>query len=188
MQIVFPERGDILPRVSAELRRPIRRRLPLLAVLPDVVVHVVGIACKRAFEPLVFGRCMVEYHIKHKTNAACLCRADERIHILHRAEARIDGAVVGDVIAAVVLRRGEKRREPEEVDAQLLQVAELCGDALQVAEPIPVRVVEGFRIDLIDDFVLYVHLMASLLRRDDDGLSCLGTDSRVIFDGLRRAL
>ena len=163
MQIVFPECGDVLPRVSTEFRRPIGRRLPLLAVLPDVVVHVVGIARKRAFEPLVFGRCMVEYHIKHKTDAACLCRADERIHILHRAEARIDGAVVRDIVAVVLLRRDEERSQPEEVDAELPQIVELGGDAIQIAESVAVHIVEGFRIDLVNNLVLDIHGTCSVL-------------------------
>ena len=106
---------------------------------------------------------MVEYHIKHKTDAACLCLADERIHILHRAEARIDGAVVRDIVAVVLLRRDEERSQPEEVDAELPQIVELGGDAIQIAESVAVRIVEGFRIDLVNDLVLYIHGTCSVL-------------------------
>ena len=157
MEVVFAERGDILPRVPAELRPPVCRRRVGRAVLEDVVVHIGGIARECAFEPRVLGRCMVKDHIEHDADTACLCLADESVDVLHRAEARVDGAVVGDIVAAIVLRRDEERREPEEVDAEFLQIVELCGDAGQIAESVAVRVAEGFRVDLVDDLVLYVH-------------------------------
>ena len=105
---------------------------------------------------------MVEYHVEHDADAARLCLADECIDILHCAEARVDGAVVGDIVAAIVLRRDEERREPEEVDTEFLQIVELRGDAGQIAESVAVRVIEGFRVDLVDDLVLYVHVVLLL--------------------------
>ena len=104
MQIVFSKCGDILPRVSAELRFPVRRRSIRRAVPPYIVVHVVGITRKGAFEPRVLGRCVIEYHVKHQPDAARLCCANECVHVLHRAETRVDGTVVRDIVTIVVLR------------------------------------------------------------------------------------
>ena len=44
------------------------------------------------------------------------------VEVGERAEERVDVAVVGDVVAGVALRRGVERREPDRVDAELLQV------------------------------------------------------------------
>ena len=162
VEVVFFECRDVLPRVPAELRDPVRGRCVGRAVFEDVVIDIVGIARKRAPEPRVLGRCMVEYHVEHDTDPARLCLADESIDILHCAEARVDGAVVGDIVAAIVLRRDEERREPEEVDAEFLQIVEFRGDARQIAESVAVRVIEGFGVDLVDDLVLYVHVVLLL--------------------------
>lgn len=69
-----------------------------------IVIHVVGIARKGAFEPRVLGLCVVEYHVKHQPDAARLCCANEGVHVLHRAETRVDGTVVRDIVTIVVLR------------------------------------------------------------------------------------
>ena len=68
-----------------------------------IVIHVVGIARKGAFEPRVLGLCVVEYHVKHQPDAARLCYANEGVHVLHRAETRVDGTVVRDIVTIVVL-------------------------------------------------------------------------------------
>lgn len=46
-----------------------------------------------------------------------------------------------------------RRREPEEVNAELLQVVELCGDAGQIAKSVAVRVVEGLRVSLVGNLI-----------------------------------
>ena len=62
--------------------------------------------------------------------------------------------VVGDVVAEVDLRRGIEGREPDGVDAQVLQVVEPLGDAVQVADAVAVRVLKAARVNLVDDGVL----------------------------------
>ena len=76
------------------------------------------------------------------------------VDIVHRAIARVDGAVVGDVVAVVALRRRVERRDPEIADAEVLQVVEALRDAREIAPAVPVRVLERLRINLIDDFVM----------------------------------
>jgi hypothetical protein len=43
---------------------------------------------------------------------------DQRVEVVHVAEARVDRGVVGDVVAAVAPRRDEERRHPDRVDAE----------------------------------------------------------------------
>ena len=49
---------------------------------------------------------------------------DQRVEIGERAEQRIDVAVVGDVVAEILHRRGEEGREPDRVDAEVGDVGE----------------------------------------------------------------
>jgi len=77
----------------------------------------------------------------------------ERLEVGERAVDRIDVVVVGDVVAEVRARRGIDRRQPDRVGTELLDVVEPRGDAGQVADAIAVRVLEGARIDLVDDGV-----------------------------------
>jgi hypothetical protein len=74
----------------------------------------------------------------------------EPIGVGKRAEDRIDVRVVAYVIAEVRHRRRVEGREPEGVDAQIHEMVEAGGDSGQVAHPVPVRVGEGARIDLVD--------------------------------------
>src|SRR4029079_8819871 len=63
--------------------------------------------------------------------------------------------VVGDVVAEVLHRRRERRREPDSVDAKRLrpavEVVEPADEARQVADAVAVRVLERARIDLVED-------------------------------------
>ena len=79
---------------------------------------------------------------------------DETVEVGQGAVLRIDVFVVGDVVAEVDLRRWVDGREPDGVDAEVLEVVEALGDALQVADAIEIRVLKAARIDLVDDGVL----------------------------------
>ena len=93
---------------------------------------------------------MVENHIKHETEAKFICLTDHCVRIVHRTEHRIDGIIIGDIIAIVIHRTSEKWREPHVIDTKVLQIRELRPDAVQVADAVAVRVAEGLDIDLVD--------------------------------------
>src|ERR1700722_8499441 len=79
--------------------------------------------------------------------------SDETIEVGHGAVLGIDGFVVRDVVTEVNLRRRVARREPDGVDAKFLQIVEMRGDALQVADAVVVRVRKAARINLVKDGV-----------------------------------
>jgi hypothetical protein len=76
---------------------------------------------------------------------------DETVHVLERAEDRIDVAVVGDVVAEVGHRRPVDRRQPHRVDPEPRQVIDVPADAVDVTDAVAVRVRERSRVDLVDD-------------------------------------
>ena len=71
------------------------------------------------------------------------------VKVFHGAEVTHDGEVVRDVVAVIHVRRVEHGGEPNDVDAQLSQVGQLLGDALQVANTVAVCVVEGTGVHLV---------------------------------------
>ena len=64
---------------------------------------------------------------------------EERVEVGQGPEQGIDVAIVADVVAEVLHRRGEEGREPDPVDAEAGDVVEPLDDALQVADAIAVR-------------------------------------------------
>ena len=62
--------------------------------------------------------------------------------------------VIRDVVAIVAQRRGKEWHEPYGADPQVPEVVELLVKPLKIADAIPVAVVEGADVDLIDDCVL----------------------------------
>ena len=74
--------------------------------------------------------------------------------IIQGAELRMHILVVGDVVAVVLERRRIERHQPDRVDAQVPDVFELGGEALEIADAVVVRIEERFDVDLIDDRVL----------------------------------
>jgi hypothetical protein len=91
-------------------------------------------------------------------------RGDERVEVGKRAVDGIDRVVVGDVVAEVGVRRRVDRRQPDGVGAEVLDVVEPRGDPAQVADAVAVRVLEGARVDLVDDGVRPDRLSRSALR------------------------
>ena len=75
----------------------------------------------------------------------------ERLEIGQRAVARMDGGVVGDVVAVIAQRRRIERQQPDDVDAEVLQVVELARQPLKIADAVVVRVKERADVRLVDD-------------------------------------
>ena len=75
----------------------------------------------------------------------------QTVEIFHRPELVHDGLIVANVIAVVIIRRFVHRTNPDDVDAEVFQVIEFVDDALNIANPVPVRIIKTARVDLISD-------------------------------------
>ena len=98
---------------------------------------------------MLVGR-VVDDEVHHDLQTAPVRLGEQLVHVLQRAEQRVDVLVVGDVVAVVVLRGPVDRGQPQHVHAKISQIIETAGDALQVADAVAVRVLEGTRVDLVD--------------------------------------
>ncbi len=137
------------PRRAAEVREPV-----VGCLRPDVEVAVLGLrAGQRVDEPRVPVARVVGDEVEQHADAAAARLGDQRVHVLERPELRVHAGVVGDVVAPVVVRRGHRRIQPDAVDPEPLEVVKVRHDALQVADPVAVRIRERARVDLVQDSV-----------------------------------
>ena len=74
--------------------------------------------------------------------------------IVQRSIIGMDLGVVGDVVAVVFERRDIKGQQPQRRDAQILQIIELFGESLKIADAVAVAVVKGANVDLVNHRVL----------------------------------
>ena len=128
----------------------------LVGLAPDVhLTHrAAGTGPSRFLEPRVLVRRVVADQLVDHAHATPVRLGDELAHVGEPAIHRVDVLVVGDVVAVVAKRGGVEGQQPDRADAELLEVGQLFDQALEVSAPVAVAVVEGPRVDLIDDRVL----------------------------------
>jgi hypothetical protein len=89
---------------------------------------------------------------------------------VEEAAALVEGAVLGrelevraDVVAEVALRALVERRQPERLDAEVAQVVEPVDHPGEVPDAVAGEVIEGARVDLVDDGALPPRRVGTLL-------------------------
>ena len=181
--VVEPVRGDALHLLAHRARRPVQvghpvREEPVVVLLPyrratPVVVapFVVRTGPVRPAEPLAVGRVRVEQgmlevgvlagdvvddHVHEHPDSPAMRFFHQAPEIVVRPVAGIDVVVVGDVVA-VVAGRGGDRHQPDAVDAEIraglrvavVQVVEASDQSRQVSVAVAVAVLEGAHEDLV---------------------------------------
>ena len=157
VKVVRPR--DPRPRAAREAARPVRRRQELFSFPPswadDVIVAVFALRiAQRLAEPRVLIARVVEHHVHDDAQTALFTLRHQPVEVLHRPERRVDRAVVRDVVAVVLPRRGVQRREPDRRRAEVPDIVELRDDAGDIADAVVIGVHEAQRIDLIHHRVL----------------------------------
>ena len=85
---------------------------------------------------------MIDHHVQNHPDASCMRLMDQALEKLQIPINRIDLFIIRDIIAIVHAGTGIKRREPNGVHTQLLQIRQLFQNAAQIADPVAVRVSE----------------------------------------------
>ena len=147
--------GDPGPPAAAEHRGPVVRGLLAVraAALAEDVALALGAARaggQRGPEPRVLAARVVGHEVDEHLQAQVVGGRDHRVGVGERAEARVDVAVVGHVVAGVVHRRDVERAQPHGIHAEVAQVRQAGGDAGQVAHAVAVGVGPGARVHLVD--------------------------------------
>ncbi len=99
---------------------------------------------------------MIQHEVHDDANPAPAGFLHETIEVLHRAEPRINTAIVGDIVSEVAHGRGIDRRQPDCIDPQriwgaIVEIIKSRNDAGEVTDPIAVGVLETPRIDLVNN-------------------------------------
>ena len=153
VHVVLLAAGIPLPGRAAEHRHPVVGRAAVRQRIgPHVPVGLRIVAALAALDEPGVGVGGMRHHlVDHDLQAQAVRLGDQLVEVGQVAEQRVDVAVVGDVVAEVLHRRGEEGRQPDDVHAQARDVVELVGDAGQVAHAIAIGVEVAARIDLVDD-------------------------------------
>ena len=146
------------PRGAAEDRDPVVRGVDATgagAVTEDVALALVaaGARGQRRLKPGMRGTGVVGHQVHRHLDACGVGGVRQPVQRLDAAEQRVDIAGIRHVVAVVGHGRDHDRIEPDRVDAQRLEVIQLCGHAVEVTDAVTVAVPEGTWIDLIEQRV-----------------------------------
>ena len=167
------------------MRRVAGVRLP---ISPDVVIAIrILTRGARLNEPSVLVRGVVDDKVDDQPHVPRLDRREHVVEVGHRAEFFHDLAVVADIVAVIGVGRVVVRREPDYIDAEFLQVVEMLGDAVEVADPVAVRILKASRVDLVDDSFLPPFLLVAVeasggFMRESCGVGSLLRQSSLRWD------
>src|SRR5262245_985257 len=99
-------------------------------------------------------RGMVQHQIGDDAHTAAMRLIQKPTDISHRAVIAKDPSILSHVVPVVSERRREKRKEPDAVDSQPLQIVQLLGEAGKVSDAVAVLVEEGLPRELAEHGVL----------------------------------
>src|SRR3954453_16667829 len=145
-----------LPSAATESAEPVVRGPAAICRLrPEIPVG----ACVRARrttldKPWMLVRRVVWHQIDDQLDVGRVDCPYEPVELLHCADMRIDGAVLGNIITKIAKRGRIKRRKPNRVYPKRLHVVETLQQSCQITPSIIITVLEGNKRDLVDDRVL----------------------------------
>ena len=143
------------PRVVVAIRR----------VAPHVIVALGRARRGEAglLKPRVLVGRVIQHEFRDDAEAAGVRRRDERLHLLQRAIARMDGEIVGDVVAIVPQGRGIERHDPQCRHAEFRKVVEPLHQPGEIPDAIAVAILKRLNVELVDNRVFepkwVVHLI-----------------------------
>ena len=106
-------------------------------------------------EPWMAVAGMVHYQVHNDPDTTLMGLVDQVLEILKRAVIGVDGIVVGYIVL-VISGRGMDRHQPNAVKAHLLNVIQLSGNTVQIADTVVIGIIEAMHKDLIPVTVLII--------------------------------
>ena len=145
VQIIHLSVLIILPCRTAKARAPVIFFFP-----PDIIIMVwIFLRFPALHKPSMLIRGMVYHQIHDDLQPSLMGLFQHLIEILHRTELFHDRLIIANIISVVVIRRLIHRRQPDHIDAQLLQIIQLGRNSFQISDTIPIAIHKASRIDLI---------------------------------------
>ena len=124
-------------------------------VAPDEIVRITQVGVLRTLDkPGVLVGSVPGDQVQQHLDAALVGLVDQFQQVVVGAEARVHTVVVDDVVAAVYPPGFEEGVEPDGRYPQALDIVHLGQNALDVSDSVPVGILVGRRVDLVDDGIL----------------------------------
>jgi hypothetical protein len=99
----------------------------------------------------VFIRSVVGHQVEDELESTPVRVSQQRLKISHAAEHRMDGRIIGHIIAKITHGRRVYGREPDRLYPQALQVIKAAANAVQVANAIIITVLKRTGVNLVDN-------------------------------------
>ena len=155
VQIIFLPQIVPLPCLALKMTVPVVRQFSVrLCGPPDIIIGIRLDAPPGFLEPFMLVARMINDQIHDKLHPALVKTLQNGPKRFHAAVFRCNVHVIRNIIAAVRAGRRIERREPDAVNAELLQIVELLQYPPQIADPVAVSVAEAPGPDLIKNHVL----------------------------------
>ena len=128
----------------------------LVRVAPHVIITIDRtLRCPSGpLKPRVLVGGVVEHQFGNHAQAPAFGFLHEILEILDVAVRRVDGIVVGNVVAIIAQRRRIKWQQPDCRHAQFFEVVQFLDQALEVADAIAIAVGKSLDVQFINDCVL----------------------------------
>ena len=165
MQVVFVFAiTEFCPRTFGKKIAPVVGELAVLSFFNDVIILVFFLARECAAEPFVLVGCVVDNQIHQNADAALFRLGKKLVEVFHRAKFGLNGGVVGNIVAVVVVGADVNRRKPNHIDAKIGKMIQALNNAANIPYPVAGGIFEGTRINLIYNSILLVTHGFLLLR------------------------
>ena len=126
--------------------------MSVFGIFPDIIVTVRVVFGLATFDkPFMFVRAVVHDQVHDDFDPSFVGRGKHAVEVFHGSELRHNISVVRDVVTVVIIGRFVDRRQPDHINAEFFEIIQMHCDTVQVADSIPVTVLKGAWIDLIND-------------------------------------
>jgi hypothetical protein len=132
-----------------------RLLIALVGVRPDVEIARgrARLCATGPLEPGMLIRGMIDDELGNDAQPSVVRCPHEPAEVTHGPVGRIDAAVLGDVVAVILERRGVERHDPDRRDTEIFDIIQLARESLEVADAVIVRIEERLDMQLINDCV-----------------------------------
>src|SRR5258707_11550373 len=153
VQVILLAPGIPLPSRTAKHRKPVVRQYAVrLGIWLDIPTWLwIVSALADILKPGMFVGGVRQDQINNDLDTAFMGAGDQDAEICVRPKDRINGPIICDVVSEIAHRRFVKRRDPDGINTEGLDVIEFSIDTRDIPSSIAVSVKEASRVDLIDN-------------------------------------
>ena len=94
---------------------------------------------------------MTRHDVNHHLKSEPMRLGNQRVKIRQAAVFRVDVAVIGDIIAEILLRRRVERADPNRINPEIGNILKPRGNPRQIADAVGIGILKRTGIDLVNN-------------------------------------